>query len=153
MTRDDAISITSMVLNGWAKPDWTDGQTEAYVNALIPYDADHMTNAVALAHRELQFRPPFSELYGYYKAAKADDAARRGPKVYTPEKGNKLPFWVKRWVCARFLYAKFGKEKDMRTFPEQRQWSGPEGLLMPPNEWVDEANRITDLDAMRAVAP
>ena len=153
MTRDDAITITSMVLNGWAKPDWTDGQTEAYVNALVPYDADHMTSAVALAHKELQFRPPFSELYQYYRAAKADAASRQGPPRYTPERANRLPLWVKRWVCARFLYAKFGRERDMRTFPEQREWSGPEERLMPAEEWVEEANKITDRDAVKAVAP
>jgi len=153
MTRDDAISITSMVLNGWAKPDWTDGQTEAYVNALVPYDADHMTNAVALAHRELQFRPPFSELYQYYRAAKAQAASRQDtPPSTASGKRNTLPLWVKRWVCARYLYARFGRERDMRVFPEQRDWSNPEDPLMPPDEWVEEAQKITDRDAVKAVA-
>lgn len=154
MTRDDAISITSMVLNGWAKPDWTDGQTEAYVNALVPYDPELMTAAVALAHKELQFRPPFSELYQYYRAAKADVASRQDPPPTTASGNrNTLPLWVKRWVCARYLYARFGRERDMRTFPEQRDWAGPEGALMPPGEWVEEAQRISDRDAARAVTP
>ena len=48
MTRDDAITITGFILNSWVKPDWTEGQTEAYVNSLVPYDADYMTQAVVV---------------------------------------------------------------------------------------------------------
>lgn len=154
MTRDDAITITNMVLNRWAKPSWTDGQTEAYVNALIPYDADLMTTAVALAHKTVQFRPPFSELYQCYRAAKAQAASRQEPPPGTVSgKRNTLPFWVKRWVCARYLYADFHRTRDMRVFPEQRDWSPADAPLMPPDEWVAEAHQISDRKAERAVAP
>jgi hypothetical protein len=149
MTRDEAVSITQMILNTWVKPDWTDGQTETFVNKLVPYDAEYMVHAVALADKELRARPPFSELYGFYRAAKSEAASRQDPPPPTPR--TRLPLWVKRWVCARYLYAAFGRDQDLRVFPEHRDWAGPDGQTMPVDEWVTEAQALDDGRAWQAL--
>ena len=79
LTRDEAIAVVTMITNSWPKPDWTAAQTETYVNSLVPYDADLAVQAVALAHKELSFRPPFADLLGFYKRA----GPTRGPPVQT----------------------------------------------------------------------
>jgi hypothetical protein len=142
MTRDDAITITRMILNSWAKPDWTDGQTETYVNALVPYDADDMTQAVVLAHRTVGFRPPFNELLAFYRMVHRPAPSRQGTPPPPPTRG--IPLWVKRWVCARYLHDSFGKPQDMRVFPEQREWRDPADPLMPPGEWEQEAASVSN---------
>lgn len=145
MTRDEAITITQMILNSWAKPDWTDGQTEAYVNALVPYDADYMTEAVADAHKTVGFRPSFAELIVYYRYIKEhkprrDDTPPRPQPKYTKQ----IPQWVKEWICARYLYAAFGKDQDMRRFTQQQDWRDPADPLMPPGAWANEAATLGD---------
>lgn len=68
------------------------------------------------------------------------------------ERGRKIPDWVRRWVAARFLYMRFGKEQDLRWFPEQKDYSDTTRERMPDSEWIDEAAKITDEDVWRAVA-
>lgn len=139
-----------MILNNWTRPSWTDGQTEAYMNALVPYDPELAVNAIAMAHKQVGFRPSFSEFMQFYKLAKVE-AGPQGepmpPRVYT----RGMPLWVKRWICARFLWRQFDREQqDMRVFAEQRQWSDPDAPLMPPDEWTAEAERLKDSDAIKA---
>ena len=143
MTRDDAITITGFILNSWVKPDWTEGQTEAYVNSLVPYDADYMTQAVVVAHKHVGFRPSFAELLTYYRMTRGNAPSRQDPPPPTTyTKG--IPSWVKRWMCARYLYASFGKEQDLRVFPEHREWHDADEPLMPPGEWEPEATSLSN---------
>lgn len=151
MTRDDAITVTQYVINAFPKPDWTDGQTEAFVNGLVPYDAEYATHAVALAHRSIGFRPPLAEFLKFYRAAKADSESRQVKPQEKRSPTNTLPLWVKRWVCARFFYVRYGRPQDMRTFPEQGDYGDPTVPLMPPEEWVKEAEAIGDKEAMAAI--
>lgn len=153
MTRDDAITLTEWILNNWARPEWTPAQVEAYVGALLPYDAEIATLALTDAHRTLNYRPPFAEFFGFYRARKADAASRQHTPPQAPTKKNRLPFWIKRWVVARHLAPKFGREVDMRRFVEQGEWADPDDPLMPAEEWVREAEAITDRNALRAIAP
>lgn len=150
MTRDDAISVTEMVLNAWARPEWTPGQIEVFVNALAPHEADLATQAVAMAHKSVKYRPTFAEFLEFYRAVRDKNGARRPggeplPKVST------LPDWVKRWACARYFYARFDRDQDMRRFIEQGEWADPTMPVMPPEEWKAEAAQIERRDVLRAL--
>lgn len=151
MTRDDAITLTQWLTNAWPRPEWTPAQIEAFVGALLPYDAEVATQALATAHRSIDFRPSFAEFFAFYRSAKADAASRQHPPPQESGKKNTLPPWVKEWVCARFLYARFGRDQDMRRFTQQQDWADPDTSLMPPGEWAKEAAAITNRDALRAV--
>lgn len=64
---------------------------------------------------------------------------------------NKIPFWVRRWVAARFLYDRFGRPRDLRIFPEQADYSDPLAEQMPETEWMKEAAHISEKDVWSAV--
>lgn len=151
MTRDDALTVTEYVMNAWAKPDWEDDHAALFVSGLMPYDAELATNAIAMAHTRINFRPSFAEFLEFYRAAKAEAESRQ--KKPTPKRTatNKMPVWVRRWICARYLYVKYGKPQDMRTFPEQGDYGDPTVPLMPEDEWQAEAAAIGDREAMKAI--
>jgi len=67
----------------------------------------------------------------------ADDAAG-------PIRARRMPFWVKRWVAARWLT---GGEPDMRRFAEQGDWADINLAVMPDGEWNEVAEKITDAQA------
>jgi hypothetical protein len=71
------------------------------------------------------------------------------PREVFPKK--EMPTWVKRWVCARFLYARFGRERDERPFREQEQFCGPTREYMPPIEWAEEAKAVSSREAWDAI--
>lgn len=150
MTKDEAIEVTEMVLRSWTRPEWTAAQIETYVSALLPYDAALATQAVAAAHKTLNFRPPLAEFLTFYRLVKAEAASRQDPPRERRDK-NKMPMWVRRWVVARLLHEKFGREQDMRRFAEQGDWADPSVPLMPGDAWVKEAAAIGDREAMRAI--
>jgi hypothetical protein len=68
-------------------------------------------------------------------------------------RGRKIPDWVRRWVAARFLYARFGRSQDLRFFPEQKDFIDATQMeRMPDSEWIEEAAKISDEDVWKAVA-
>jgi hypothetical protein len=150
MNRDDAITVTEMVLNAWATPQWSESQVEMYVSGLMPLDAAAATKAVILAQRELARRPSIADLRQFYSAVRASEASSR-PQHDAAAGHGKLPGWVKRWVCARYLFTHFRREQDMRRFPEQDGHVDPTSDPMPPHEWGQEAERITDAQALTAI--
>lgn len=152
MTRGDALTVTEYVLNAWAKPDWDDDHAAVFVSGLMPYDPELATNAIAMAHTRINFRPSFAEFLEFYRLAKAEAQSRQAETPRKPSgKVNKLPPWVKRWIVSRMLYVKFGKDQDLRRFREQDIWADPDVPLMPDDAWVKEAAAIGDKEAMRAI--
>lgn len=110
MNRDDAITIVSLIVNGWPGPAWDADRLEAYVQAIMGLPADVTTRAVVRAQKKLEFRPSVAALMEYVqierRLADADEA-----RFIDPEKIPK-PLWVERWERAR-------AEGDWRPFPEQ----------------------------------
>lgn len=150
MTYEEAVTVTGMVINAFpGDRDWTAEQITMYAHGIERLDAEHATRAVLQAQKTLPRRPDVAALIAITRSMSAGTAATPQP-VHKPKP---LPLWVKRWVCARHLHYKFGKPRDMRVFPEQREYSDPLVPLMPPDEWVTEAQHISDRDAYRAVAP
>ena len=160
MTRDEAIEVTQMLLNSWVRPEWTDGQTEMFVNALHDYDAEVAVGALSRAYKTISYRPTFAEFVAFYRAHRADieqererERMRNSPGKPEPSPGSrKLPPWVKEWFAARYAYHRFDRPQDMRRFAQQGDWANPDTPLMPPNEWAREAQALSDTEIKKGIA-
>lgn len=110
MTRDEAVEVTSMVVNSWPGAAWESERLEAYVNALLPLDAALTTRALGKAVRKLKYRPSIAELHEFIQLERrlSDNDVLR----YMPIEKPYRPDWVARWYRARAV-------GDMRPFPEQ----------------------------------
>lgn len=144
MTRDDAITITAMVVNSWPGAVWETERMEAYVESLLPLDAATTTKAVARAVHQLKYRPSIAELREFVRIERALSAEEE--IRFMPTEMPQKPAWVLRWERARAA-------GDMRPFPEQmigmdtlaRQsvehyaaYSPPAHSLDDPEHWVQE---------------
>lgn len=112
MTREDAITIVEMIVSGWPGPPWETPRLEAYVDSLLPLDAEVTTKAVVRARNKLKYRPSISELREFIQIERRLDQTEEARYVL-PDKPDK-PAWVARWERARAA-------DDWRPFPEQMQ--------------------------------
>jgi hypothetical protein len=121
---------------------------------LYRYDVDIATKAVVKLSQQEGW-PTIAALKAAILQLKAEgygreeQAAPSLPPGRTPSR--ELPMWVKRWTAARYLYGRFGREQDMRIFPEQRD-SHALGEMMPAGEWVEEGAKVRDKDVWQAIA-
>ena len=143
MTRDESLQIVAMILSHWQVQNWSKEEIDVYARAIQHLDAEITTSVVIRSVRELKYAPKIAELHERYYV----ERRRLRPVVEPVEvKPTPLPQWVKRWICARMLYARFGKERDERRFPEQGDYGDLTRELMPEGAWNDEADKLTDLD-------
>lgn len=143
MTRDESLQIISMILAHWRpKRDWSKDEISAYASSIQDMSAELTTAAVARAAKEIAYPPSIAELREYVRL----ERVRRAPVVapFAPSPGQPIPFWVKRWICARLLYERFGKPRDTRRFREQGDYGDLTSELMPDDAWVEEANSMDD---------
>jgi hypothetical protein len=110
MTRDDAVTIVSMIVHGWPGPAWEQERMAAYVEAILPLDAVVTTHAVARARNAMKYRPSIAELREFIQIERRLGESEQA-RLILPEKPLK-PEWVNRWERARAA-------GDMRPFPEQ----------------------------------
>lgn len=145
MTRDESLQIVSMVLSHWPQgKEWGVDEISAYAQSIQRLDAEIATHTVTRAVQEIKYRPSVAEFLEYYYAER-----RRLKPVVEPleePKATPLPVWVKRWICARLLYDRFGKEKDIRRFPEQGDYGDLTQETMPDGAWEKEAQSMGDED-------
>lgn len=145
MTYDEALTVTQMVVTTWPTTKvWGEDEMDAYAHGLMRYDASICVQAVAAAQHKLMYRPSVAELREFYDLERAKTRARAETPDTRPERKEKVPLWVRRWVAARYLYARFGKEQDMRRFPEQQDKHSPDMEMMPADAWLEEAEHVTD---------
>lgn len=145
MNHEESLTVTEMVLTTWPMTrEWDTDEIMAYANGIQKYDAATMTRAVAAAQQKLMYRPSVAELREFYDLERAKTrASAEKPATALPRK-EKVPLWVRRYVAARYLHAQFGKDRDMRSFPEQQQFANPYVDMMPADAWLDEADHVTD---------
>lgn len=145
MTRDESLTIVEMIVSGWpdAKPLDRD-EIDMYARAIQDLDAGLATHAVLRAVKDTPYRLKVAELRERVRVEKRKLAAELPP--IEQSEGRPLPFWVKRWICARMLYASFGKERDMRRMPEQGQFGDLTQEMMPDGAWEEEANSKSDAE-------
>jgi hypothetical protein len=138
MTRDDAVTITAMVVNSWPGPVWEVERMEAYIDALLPLDAAVTTNAVARAVSQLKYRPSIAELREFVRIERSLSAEEE--IRFMPSEMPLKPTWVERWERARAA-------GDVRPFPEQmtgmdqiaRQSPEHYAVYTPPRFPLDDA--------------
>jgi hypothetical protein len=146
MTYEEALTVTQMVITTWPSTKvWGEEEMDAYAHGLQRYEASACVKAVAAAQQKLMYRPSVAELREFYDIERAKTrAAAEAPERQWPTKRETVPLWVRRWVAARYLYARFGKEQDLRPFREQGDWATPDGERMPQDAWLEEAEHVTD---------
>lgn len=142
MTRDESLQVVEMILSHWhSNREWTKEEIDVYARLIQDMDIELTMSAVIKAAKEIAYRPSISELRERVRAEKR----RLAPAVEPLEaKLTPLPHWVKRWICARMLYKQFGKEQDLRRFPEQGDWGDLTMEVMPEGAWEKEAASMSD---------
>jgi hypothetical protein len=109
VTRDDAVTIVSMIVHGWPGPNWEPERLEAYVDAIMPLDAAITSRAVGQARNKLKYRPSIAELREFIQIERRLSESEESN--FIPWDKLKMPEWVKRWKRAH-------EAGDMRPFPE-----------------------------------
>ncbi len=152
MNHEEALTVTQMVVTTWPSTKiWTAEEMSAYATGLQRYDAEYATKAVAAAQQKLMYRPSVAELREFYDLERAKTRASMERPVEPAVKKEKVPLWVRRWVAARYLYARFGKEQDLRSFPEQQTFANPYVDVMPADAWLEEAEHVTERQVWSAI--
>lgn len=96
------------------------------------------------------FTPSYAQIREAIRIEK-EQARLAQPRPPEP-KGGPMSFWVRRWTCARFLFPRFGRDQDMRPFPQQFPHGAPPDIeLMPEDEWAEEANTIDMTEAWKTI--
>lgn len=154
MTYQEAVTVTQMVVTTWPSTKiWGEEEMHAYATGLQTYDAETCVKAVAVAQQKLMYRPSVAELREFYDLVRAKTRAAADKPAEKWEKKEKVPLWVRRWVAARYLHSMFGKDRDMRRFPEQQDWGNPYADLMPADAWLDEADHVTEDRVWKTLSP
>jgi hypothetical protein len=137
-----------MILTHWPQgKEWGREEMDAYARSIQSLNAEIATSTVVRAALEVKYRPSIAEFFECYKA----ERRRLQPEVAPLEAAPQvIPFWVKRWMCARLLADRWGKETDRRRFSEQGHFGDLTRELMPEGAWVEEANSIPDEEFHKA---
>lgn len=148
MTRDESLTIVSLVVSGWPQAKEMDrDDVDLYARSIQDMDAELTTHSVLKMIKDTPWQPHASQLRDRVRIEKRLLAVEVAPIV--PPEGEPVPFWVKRWICARMLYKSFGKEKDTRRFKEAGDHGDKTQELMPEGAWVEEANTLDDAEVVR----
>lgn len=141
MTRDESLELVGMILSHWRITNWSKEEIDVYARLIQDMDVELTTHCVIKAAKETPYPPKVSELRERVRVEKK----RLAPTVIVEDsKPTPLPTWVKRWICARLLYDKFGKTRDLRRFPEQGDYGDPTQEVMPEGVWQAEAETLSD---------
>lgn len=151
MKENEARDIIGMLkaATGGKQTDQT--ADDFWTESLLSLDATLATQAVLAGIRTWKWFPSWAE---FREAYKAQERLREpsGEQRFDMPKPSKVPLWIRRWTAARFLYERFGRDQDMRPFPEQKEFIDPlTKEWMPDDEWAKEAEHVTDADVWRAV--
>lgn len=112
MKREDAITIVAMIANSWPGQAWEAERLEAYVNAIITWDAEMTTKAVARSVNKLKYRPSVAELLEFVQIERRAAISPSEEATLVRAEKQPRPLWVERWCRARAA-------GDWRLFPEQ----------------------------------
>ena len=120
-------------------------QVALYARLLEPHDADAASRAILRGIDQWHHPPRFADIRDLIRVERrATEPA--APRTGARSRREPIPFWVKRWVCARWLHARFDRPQDMRWFREEHAAAPPDAEFMPEEEWVVEAQNVPDED-------
>lgn len=148
MTREESLEITSMILSHWpGGKEWGKDEIDAYARAIQHLQVEIAMSTVLTAVKEVRYRPSVAELLEFYRR----EQRRLRPAVEKVEaQGEAIPFWVRRWICARLLFDRWGKERDDRRFPEQGDFGDLTVEMMPEGAWEKEAASLPEEEFSKA---
>lgn len=133
------------------KVDFGEDGRRIWRESLVKLDATKTAIAVQRLHETVRYRPTVSDVREVVRKLERDDLSAR-PKVEQQATSSRgVPLWVKRWIASRYLFHRFGKEQDMRPFPEQEGYIDPTVAKMPADAWVEEAAHVTDKDVIEGM--
>lgn len=151
MTDEDAVAVMKMINGHWGL-NMDEPTRKLWMAALIDEDAQSSVAVVAHLAQKMHYAPKisdFKEVMRLLHPPQEPPPLMPQPKLKREEK---IPLWIRRWIAARYLYRRFGREQDMRPFPEQAGHVDPlTSEWMPDEEWVAEAERVTDADVWGAI--
>lgn len=148
MTREEALDVTAMVLTHWRVRDWSREEIDAFTTGIQHLDGEIAVSAIARAARELKYPPKIAEFLEVYRAERAD--LRAGMVAPLEPESKPMEPWVREWMCARYLYASFGRERDMRRFSQQGEFGDLTQELMPEGAWAKEAASLDEEQFLEA---
>lgn len=156
MTEQQANEIVLLIKASCASR--VEEDTLAYFSAkLSVLDYTSALSAATMGTVSWRRFPSWAEFHEMYRAQqqlkKSSGEQREREKQYRPTGVREIPFWVRRWIAARFLFFRFGKERDLRPFPEQEIVVGPPSLVdfMPDGEWNEEAEQVSDKEVWGSI--
>lgn len=143
---EEVVSLLKAATGGRVEAD----QTEFFAAALTRLDYEQAMSAAVKGTITWQRFPSWAQFREMYAAgAPREELAKTLNMPAEEEKGRVIPRWVRRWIAARFLFTRWGRDQDMRPFQEQ----GPrltslagEIEWMPEGEWDDVADEVSDRD-------
>lgn len=154
MKREEAAELVRMIAAATSNAELSADKRAVWEEQLVALDADQATQAALAGIRTWKFFPSWSEFAEVYtsigRLAEPDDTSSKLER-YRGTRPQTLAPWVRRWAAARFLFARFGRERDDRPFREQQPLVDPHAELMPDDEWVTEGEQLSDRDVWRAV--
>ncbi len=150
MTGDQAKDIVTMLKA--ATGGRVDEDTSVYFeSSLEQLEYESALSAATLGARTWRYFPSWADFREAYKGQQRAREPVGEQRNDLPVRKERMPFWVKRWAASRYLFAKFGKDQDMRWFPEQSQWVDTTTERMPDDEWVIEAERVSDQEVWKVL--
>lgn len=149
MNERQAHELVRSIEHLWNYDMGADGRA-TWTQALTRYDSPLASEAILKLSERQRERPTLADVRNMVTKIQRDRLPESRAREISAG-SQTLPPWVKRWACARYLYARFNRKQDMRRFPEQGEWRNPAGALMPDDEWQAEADQITDMDVLRSV--
>lgn len=147
MTDREAQELVRAIEHLWQYDMGADGRN-TWAEALTPMNSLHASEAVLRLSQRQKDKPTLADVRNMIAKVVRD---HEHPNNTGLPPAVEVPLWVRRWACARYLYAKFDRPKDTRRLREQGEWVSPLVPLMPDDEWEAEALTITDWDVLRTV--
>jgi hypothetical protein len=145
---EDAATLVGFLKSAF--PSMTDDQMRLYEANLAYEDGRVASRAILDGIKEWKFCPKYAEIMErirMFARAEASTVPRPARERAVPP-----PFWVKRWIVARYI----ADPPDLRVFREE-EGECPEGYVpeegwMPEGAWVEEAELLTPEQITKATA-
>lgn len=100
---------------------------EAWMNKLIPLDLPMVMTAAQAGVDKWEYFPSWSEFFDLYQGERRERARTlsQAENAQVLKRGEKAPDWVYVWLWCRNGRA----PRQMRPFPQQKEWVSGEGML------------------------
>jgi hypothetical protein len=147
MKPEEAATLVGFLKGAF--PSMTPEQMDVYEASLLSEDATLASKAILAGIREWTYTPKYAEIIERMRLVARIEGKPALPEP--PDRSVPPPFWVKRWIVARYVT----RPPDKRIFREEEE-GHPEGYVpaegwMPDDAYVEEAKALTPEQVTRAM--